>query len=333
MMDDYKTSSDRRRMVLRYIAIILAIITAVSAVFYALGEWEKYTNKQVEDEPVQSATIQHNGNKYVVNDAVETVLILGLDKPSSEDVESYNNSKQADFVMLLVIDNDAKTCKSIHINRDTIAQVNVLGVAGETIDVVEQQLAMAHTYGNGKEVSCRNVANSVSRLLMNVEIDHYVSIPLDAVPVFNDLVGGVKVEILDDFTAVDSSLIKGEEITLNGQQALKYIQGRQNVGDQSNVNRMARQRQYINAFYEKFREKSQNDTSFSKDFALNAVNNVISDCSANKLDGYIDKILSYEFSSISEIDGELKKGEEYMEFYPDEASLKQLVVDNFYRLK
>ncbi len=328
-----KSTNDRVRQILRCIAVVLAIVMVVSAVFFVMDEWEKRTGVYVDGEPTQSDTIEHNGSSYVINDDVETVLVLGLDKPNTDELVSYNNSKQADFIMLFVMDNAAKTCKAIHINRDTIAQVNVLGVAGESIDTVTQQLALSHTYGNGKEVSCRNVANSVSRLLMDVEIDHFVSLPLDSVPVFNDLVGGVKVEVMDDFSSIDSSLVKGEEITLNGEQALKYIQSRHNVGDQSNANRMVRQRQYIKSFYETFADKSENDSSFVKDFALKAMSYVVSDCSANKLESYLNKVSILDFSSIIEIDGELKQGEEYMEFYPDEASLKQLVIDNFYRLK
>jgi len=332
-MIENNNAEDRLRPILKILAVVLAVIMIISAVFYVIGEWERRTGVYTDAPPGYSDELEYNGNKYNVKDNVETVLVIGLDKPISEDDASYNNSKQADFIMLFVMDNTAKTSKAIHINRDTIASMNILGVAGETIDTVTQQIALSHTYGNGKEVSCRNVANSVSKLLMGVEIDHYVSVPLDAVPVFNDLVDGVTVEILDDFSQVDASLVKGEKITLNGEQALKYIQSRQGVADQSNANRMARQRQYITALYDKFVEKSKNNSEFVADSALEAADYIISDCSVNKLEGYLNKLTTLDFSGISEIEGEIKKGEEYMEFHPDTNLLKQLVIDTFYQLK
>jgi len=332
-MIDKNNADDRGRQILRILAVVLAVVMVISAVFYVLGEWERKTGIYTDESPVQTDTVEFDGKSYVIKDDIETVLVIGLDKPMSDDSASYNNSKQADFIMLFVIDNAAKTTKAIQVNRDTIASMNVLGVAGETIDTVTQQIALSHTYGNGKEVSCRNVANSVSKLLMGVEIDHYVSVPVDAVPVFNDLVDGVTLELLEDFTHVDASLVKGETVTLNGEQALKYIQGRQGVADQTNANRMQRQRQYLNALYDRFVLKSQNDSKFVANTALKASDYIISDCSANKLESYLNKLTTLGFSGIKEIEGESKKGEEFMEFYPDEALLKQMVIDTFYQLK
>lgn len=332
-MIDNNNAEDRVRLFLKILAVVLAIVMIVSAVIYVMGEWERRTGVYGDAPPSQTDELVHNGNTYNVKENVETVLVVGLDKPMSDNDASYNNNKQADFIMLFVMDNAAKTSKAIHINRDTIAQMNVLGVAGESIDTVTQQIALSHTYGNGKEVSCRNVANSVSKLLMGVEIDHYVSVPLDAIPVFNDLVDGVTVEILDDFNDIDTAFVKGETITLTGEQAQKYIQSRQGVADQSNVNRMKRQRQYLNALYDRFVEKSKDNSEFVAEAALKASDYIISDCSVNKLEGYLDKLTTLEFSGITEIEGEVKKGEDYMEFHPDEALLKQMIIDTFYKLK
>ena len=117
---------------------------------------------------------------------VETFLVMGLDKASgTASSDSYNNDKQADFLMLLVFDNATKKCSAIHINRDTMAEVDILGVAGEKIDTVKKQIALAHTYGNGKNVSCQNTADAVSRLLHDVKVNHYISLALDSVAIFN----------------------------------------------------------------------------------------------------------------------------------------------------
>ena len=323
---------DRRRRYLRYAAIVLAVILFVSAGFFVLEKWERNTGVFSDETDMLDASVTHNGNEYVLKENVETILVLGLDKTSDSEESSYNNSKQADFLMLYVLDNNANTCSAIHINRDTMATMNVLGVAGDRIDTVTKQIALSHTYGNGKEVSCRNTADAVSNLLMNVDIDHFVSMTFDAVPVLNNLVGGVTVEVLDDFCTIDPLLVKGEQIKLSDEQALKYIQSRFGVGDQSNNNRMARQRQYIKALYEQFCSMSAGNESFATNAALEITDYLISDCSANKLEGYLKKIPQYNFLGITDIEGEFKTGE-FVEFYPDEQSIKQIVIDTFYCLK
>jgi hypothetical protein len=45
---------------------------------------------------------------------------------------------------------------------------------------------------------------------------------------------------------------------------------------------------------------------------------------------YAEKFKEYEFLGIKEIDGEAKRGEEFMEFYSNEESIKKLVVELFY---
>ena len=235
--------------------------------------------------------------------------------------------------MLLVIDHDEKVCTPIHINRDSMVDMDVLGVAGEKIGTVKKQVALSHTYGNGREVSCRNAANAVSGLLLGMEIDHYVSVTMEAVPVYNDFVGGVTVEILDDFTAVDASMVKGEKIKLNGEQALKYVRSRYGLDDSTNNTRMKRQKQYLKALYEKSYKLANEDESFIQSAALKVTDYIVSDCSINKLETVLETITSYELAEIVNIDGESVLGEEFMEFYPDGASVEKTVVDCFYKVK
>ena len=215
----------KKNKILRYLSLVLAVLFLISAGLLALDIWEKrnslFPEKQMN---AAEAVIEYNGGDYRRKDNIETWLIMGLDKYEGTGIEgSYNNDKQADFMLLLVFDNANKTCEALHINRDTMAEMNILGVAGDVVNTITKQIALSHTYGNGKEVSCRNAANAVSKLLLGAPIDHYVSVTMDAVPAVTDYVGGVEVEVLHDFTGIDDSLIKGEKVTLRGQQALTYV--------------------------------------------------------------------------------------------------------------
>lgn len=323
----------RKKQLLQYAAIFFLVIFLVSGALLVLSLWENRQSEFPEGDAIGLvSTIEYEGKKYVLKEDVQTLLVLGLDK--FEDAvtnDSYNNDQQADFVMLFVIDNRNETCAAIHINRDTMTDINILGVAGENVGTVNKQLALAHTYGNGREVSCGNVADAVSNLLYNVKVDHFVSVTMDSVPVYNDLVGGVEVTVLDDFTGVDDSLVKGEKVTLMGEQALRYIRSRKGLDDSTNATRMIRQRQYLEALYHKSAEMAKADEEFIMQASLKMSDYMVSDCSGNQLQDLFEKISGYEFLDIRSIEGTSVVGEKFMEFYPDVNSMKKIVVELFYQ--
>ena len=326
------TDKKSNNLALKIIAVFLCVAIIAVTSLILINIWEK---KQLEFKgdgfATATDTVEYNGQKYTLKENVETLLILGLDKTAQISEDSYNNEMQADFLLLLVIDNDNSECKAIHINRDTIVEMNILGVAGDKVGTTTKQIALSHTYGNGREVSCRNTANAVSKLLMNIKIDHYVSVTMDSVPVINDLVGGVELEVLEDFSEFDKALVKGNTVKLEGQQALTYIRTRYGLDDPSNSTRMIRQKQYIKALYEKAVSAKKADKNFISKVSLKLSNSFVSDCSANKLEAYFKKASEYTFKEILSFKGENKMGEEFIEFYPTEDSLKEIVINAFYQ--
>jgi len=326
---------NKRKRYFRYISIVLAVLFLVSAALVALDIWEKKHFLFPEKEfNASDAIVEYNDKEYERKDNVETLLILGLDKYEGTGIEeSYNNDKQADFMLLLIFDNDQKTVEALHINRDTMAEMNILGVAGDVVNTITKQIALSHTYGNGKEVSCRNSADAVSKLLMGVKIDHYISVTLDAVPTVADLVGGVEVTVLDDFAGIDDTIIKGQNVTLTGQHALTYVRTRFGLEDSSNAARMKRQSQFMKALYAKFNECAKNDVGFVANAVLKTSEFVVSDRNSSQLQTLIEKASSYQFGEIRNLEGETTIGGSHIEFYPTEDSIKSNVVDLFYNVK
>lgn len=329
-----KTTHTDNKKVWRALLALLLVVFLVAAVFLGLDLWEQrrsfFPTKDTAEE-----TIRHHGTDYVLKDSLETFLFIGLDTfEKTTDSDAYNNDRQADFLLLLVLDNAEKNCRVIHVNRDTMAEMNVLDVASNKIGTVTKQIALSHTYGNGREVSCQNTANAVSKLLMGINIDHYVSVTMDAVPVYNDFVGGVTVEILDDFTASDPAMVEGATLTLTGEQALRYVRSRQGLDDPSNNNRMKRQKQYLEALYTRSCALAAEDEEFIARAALQLEEgHLVSDCLGSRLTALLEKVASYELLGVSDIAGETKMGERWLEFYPDEQSVKDIVVECFYQVK
>lgn len=319
-----------------YIKIIVALVSLtllVGSGLLILHEWEK-SRSTFPEHSFGDTTVVYDDKEYTLKNNVETFLVIGLDKFDGEaSADSYNNDKQADFLMLFVFDNEKKQCSAIQINRDTITDVNVLGLNGNKVDTQKKQIALAHTHGNGKDVSCRNTAESVSSVLLGMKVNHYVSATMDTVVKLNDLVGGVEVTVNDDFTGIDDTLIKGERVLLEGEHALNFVRTRQGLEDDSNSTRMLRQQEYINGLYDKFRECVENDDEFIITASLELSDHIVSDRSVTQLQTLAEKFNAYEFLGIKSIIGESVRGEQFMEFYPDEEFVKKMVIDLFYQEK
>ena len=328
-------SEDKKQNILRVITIILAIVFFISAALFVLDLWEKrqgvYTGSQWN---ATDETFVLNGTEYEKKSNLKTYLVMGLDTyEGTNEPESYNNDRQADFIVLMVLDDQDKTCSLLQINRDTMTEMNILGVAGDKIGTVTKQIALAHTYGNGKEVSCRNTANAVSKLLGGISVDHYLSVTLDAVGTFADLVDGVEVTVLDDFGEIDKTLIKGQSVTLRGEHALHYVRSRYGLEDSSNESRMARQRQFLEALYKKTHLCMEQDEAFASKTGLKMSEYIVSDQTVNQLEDLLAKIATYELNKIYTFDGETTVGETHIEFYPDKTSVQQIAAELFYQPK
>ena len=327
--------------VLKGTAAILAVVLVLLAGMLLLQRWENTQDAPVSSSgeassveagaPVDGREITYyNGTAYARREDLETVLLLGVDKFEGETPEGYINNQQADFLLLLVLDEENETCTPIQLNRDTMTQIQILGVTGEPAGTFTGQLALAHTYGSGEEDSCENTVLAVSNLLYGMGIDHYVSLTMDGVALLNDLVGGVTVEVLDDFSGIDDSLVQGETVTLQGQQALTYVRSRGGLEDSSNLHRMERQRQYLAALQQQLKAAVQQEDGFTLDALLQLNEYMVSDCTVDQLSDLGDSLAAYQVSDILTTPGDAQEGEEFMEFTVDEDALQQLVMDVFY---
>ena len=324
--------------VLKGTALALAVVLVVLVGLLCLQHWDESRGQIAESETVgESPTVSEdsreityvNGRAYALRD-LETILLLGVDKFEGETPEGYLNNQQADFLLLLVLDEGGETCTPIQLNRDTMTEIQILGVNGEPAGTMTGQLALAHTYGSGAEDSCENTVLAVSNLLYGVEIDHYVSMTMDGVALLNDLVGGVTLEVLDDFSGIDGTLVQGETVTLKGQQALTYVRSRGGLEDSTNLRRMERQQQYLSTLQGQLSSKAQSDEGFTLEALLQLNEYLVSDCTVEQLSALGDNLAQYNVNDILTTQGQAQVGEEFMEFTVDETALQQLVLDVFY---
>ncbi len=282
------------------------------------------------------ALLYYDGAWYAPRDDVETVLVLGLDRSEQEGIVESGSYAQSDLVLLLKIDRTNETYQAFQIDRDTMVEIQDFDEYGQPKGTYTAQLALAYAHAQAYTRNDRTAGiaamNAVSKLMYGVEIDHYVTLNKDGLMALNDLVGGVTVEIKDDFSAVDPTLVQGETVTLLGIHALNYVRGRHDVGEGTNLERMERHREYLAGLQEKLSAlAAQGDGSLSA--SLMQVNeHMSSDCTLQKLCELVDSFQSFRMDDFTVLEGEAVETEVYVEFYPDEKALQRLVIEEFYEL-
>ncbi len=325
----------------RHKRIIIAVVGLV--LVFALGMLAVSKFESMTSSPVQNAGQQLTAYKPAVNRAeyfvdgqwiaqkdLETLLVIGLDNLGGfEKSNSYNNTSQADFIVLLMKNKVSGEFNAIQLNRDTMTRIPVLGVTGQKAGYRQGQLALAYTYGRGREDSCRNTMEAVSHLLYGVEIDHYIVVTMDSVPIANDWVGGVTVDILDDFTEVDETMIRGETMKLVGQQALDYVRTRKGLEDSTNLHRMERQRQYAAKWLELATPLFKNPGAII-DLVMQLSDYHYSDCTAGELADFANAYANQPFEKVYTLEGKNVQGSVYMEYHIDEDAVREMVLDLFF---
>ena len=316
---------------LKVLAFTLAALLFLFSLYKIATVLEFHFEDPVEDGG-SSRVIEFDGIKYIPDGNVVSVLLMGIDSAGEvADSESYRNDGLADFICVAAFNLKTKTCTVLHVNRDTVTEMNALGLGGSSVGTVRAQIALAHSYGSGLEDSCINTKSAVSKLLYNIVISNYVSLNMDGIAILNDLAGGVEVTVDEDLTALDPALKKGETVRLNGSQALKFVRARYAVGNQTNLERMARQKTYMESFYSVF-TKQLSDDKINMDEVFDKIDPyMVTDCNTGVVSMLSDRLKSFEFKGVVSVSGKIGIGEDGVEFYPDETEFKKTVLDIFYK--
>lgn len=278
-------------------------------------------------------TIIRNGVEYFPRQDITVMMVLGIDQYGPvESSNYYRNRGAADSIMLLIFDETNEECTVLYLNRDTMVEMDVLGVRGDYAGTTYGQLALAHTYGTGLEDSCENMKNTIMHFLHGLTIDYYLAMNMDAIPIMNDAVGGVTVHVVDDFSKVNPTITMGE-MTLHGEQVIDFVRTRKDVGDQKNVTRMKRQREYINGFLQALYAKEHEDVEFLLDMYTAIAPYIVTDCSAETLSGMLDRYVDFTIKEAVSPEGDNIVANGHYEFHVDEEKLDELILRLFYRAK
>lgn len=281
----------------------------------------------------QEGWVKHDGKIYAYNEDIMTFLFMGIDKNSDAvEVAEGTNGGQADALFLAVMDPHDKSLKIIGINRNTMTDIDIYNDEGAYVNTVEAQIAVQHGFGNGVEESCEYQKNAVRKLFYNLPIHGYAAVNMSAIPTINDAVGGVDVEVLEDLTKADSTLVKGENVHLTGDSAFRYVKYRDTSIFGSADGRLARQKQYLNAFIKSAKSAVKDDIATAFDLYKAVAPQMVTDITLDEVAYLAPTIADYQFNdnSFYMLEGETVEGDKFEEFHVDEDALYDLILEVFY---
>ncbi len=206
--------------------------------------------------------VTYKGKTYRRNQYVKAILCMGVDRSGTmTKTEEFGDGGRSDAIFLIAQDTAHHSLKILMIPRDTMTEVPHSMPDDPVQETKITQLTMAYGFGDGREISCKNVVESVEKLLSGFTIDQYLAVDTTVIATLNDAVGGVTVTVpTDGMDQRDPSFVKGTQVTLHGSQAEAFVRYRDIDRDFSALYRMDQQQEYITQYFQAIKEASKSDS-------------------------------------------------------------------------
>ncbi len=320
----------------KIIAIILIAVLAIAAFGAALHLIEQHMRAK-ESGPGDNGgrgnptsnehRIKIDYDTYVYTDDIEVYLLFGTDNNDAKGGEKGFNGAMADAIELVVINNTKQTYGFFQINRNTMTDVPILDENGEPDGTANEQICIAHWYGQNEDQRNRNMVNTVSYELGGLPIDGYFVLKMEDIGKLNHAIGGVAVDIDTDMTSIDPAFKKGETVLLDDKQAESYLRARKGVDDGLNAGRMKRQQQYMQKAYNTVIGQVRENPDYINELYQELSGVIETDVSEKKVSVLANDISQYKgegffkFAGEHLIDDTFADGVKYEEFYHDYDSV------------
>ena len=330
-----------RRQKVILIAGLFAFLLLIGLFILFLFSWEKRSRVREllgdtgiwGNKKIQAHVLTFDDTDYAYTDELQTYLLIGTDSSSETEENKDRHGDLSDFLLVLVIDDTTESYGFLQIDRDTIADVDVIDEDGLSTSTAQEQICTAHWYGSTEEERNANTVSTVSRFLGGLGIDGYYMLNMRDMDVLNDAVGGVTVTVEDDLTSIDPAMKKGAVVKLKGKQAEAFVRARMTVSDGTNVSRMRRQRVYMESFYTLVMSQMREDANYLNDLYDALSGKILSDQPHSVVSDLANRMYRYENKGVLLADGEstvadtFGDGVLHTEFYPDIDSLLQIMQD------
>lgn len=322
----------KRRRRIRTLLIVLLVIGAVAAAGWGFVNHSANQGKKKIEEKTEKVikakgdTITYNGKKYELNKHMATVAFIGFDGRDNDD---GTQKGQSDTVMVVALNTDTGEARGIVIPRDSMVAVDTYS-NGSFAGQVTEQLCLQFAYGTDGDNSSALTAAAASRVLDNIPVDYYYTLNIEGVAPINDSIGGVT--LVPTQTVPGTSVVEGQETTLFGTTAEKYVQWRDTTNLTSSLDRTARQVSYVQAFASKVLSSAKSNPAMLISLYQAMGDYTWTNLGLDEFSYLATTMLEHGLTSfdVVTLQGTMQQGDTFAEFYLDQDNVKQTVVDTFY---
>ena len=251
----------QRAVIIILLILLIAILSLALTVYFMHQNGKKATMAENYGDNFQSS-IFYDGVEYIYNTDITTIAFFGIDKRTfGVNDDLVKRVGQNDVNMVVAINTRTGESHVIVVPRDTLVDVNKYSLAGDYMGSDRKQLCLAYSYGDGAGTSCDNAIVSLQRILYGIPINTYVALNLDGLAPLNNALGGITVTCPNDY---EDKYKKGQEITLNGDEAERFIRARQSTltGD---AERRQRQIAYVKAYVSQAAQRGMKNPALLRD--------------------------------------------------------------------
>ncbi|MET9424199.1 LCP family protein [Streptomyces sp. NPDC006540] len=212
-------------------ALLLAVTGGAGWVLYQRLDG----NIRTDDETARALATDHGSRPRAVAHGAENILLLGSDR------EGNYGGERSDTTILLHLSADHRSASLVSVPRDMMVDIpSCLRPDGTRSPAQYAQFNWAFQFGGA---AC---AIRAFEKLTGVRVDHHLVVDFTGFEKVVDAVGGVEVEVHEPMSVPDSTveLSPGRQL-LRGDQALVFVRARTGTGDGSDLQRIERQKEFI----------------------------------------------------------------------------------------
>ena len=316
----------------RILLIIAAAILLAAVVYFAAGMLEDPPAPEVRGTIPEEPPIEWQGSLYKHRNRISSILFIGVDKAAIQEASYGRGGGQADFLLLLAVDEENNTVTPIHIDRDTVAEFAVTNIMGKPAGTATGQICLAYAFGTSPGQSCQLTAQAVGGLLQGVTVDHYLAMSMSDLGSMNDAAGGVTVRIDEDLTALDPAWTQGTAVRLAGDEAERYVRARRGVGKGTNEERMARQREYLNGLRDAVLSGMNSQGRKYLEQLIETIDGLaVKDMNGSYMIDLLYKARSYTWGDALSVGGEYVINDRgFTELHADRSGIEQMIISLYF---
>lgn len=285
-------------------------------------------------EIIDADWIDEDGKPWNRKSRVLTILLMGLDymKDTYRWDTGRRNGGNADVLVLLIIDLNAKEATVLNIPRDTMADVLALDANGDFEAMIYTNISEAHSFGDGGALSCQLTAQAVSGLLCGIKIDRYVSVDFDSINRVNELLGGVVFVLDQDYTFLGHEWTKGQQFRLNNYQLQRLLQYRDRHDIDGAFERSRRDLRIMKAMFDQFKAAFLEDPGVVLRMYSAMEPYITTDLSMDEISFLAQTLvnLPLDMDCVVTLQGENRAGERFVEYYPDIEWISNFAKEKFF---